>query len=168
MSAPLPCATWATVVAAGVNDRLDFSRNASPRFGRPPDVALLRQDVMRALDGSLHLADVLAAKERDYGELPASGTASGDAEAKVLWFDDEATGAVVLELRTTDRIGLLYRVVAALERNAATLRWARVVTLGRSVVDSFGLIGPSAPGGSPLVPPEVRERLERAVLSAAR
>jgi [protein-PII] uridylyltransferase len=146
---------------------------ASPRFGRPPDVALVRQDLTRALDGSLHLADALTAKERDYGELPAPGTGFGDVETKVLWFDDEATGAVVLELRTTDRIGLLYRVVGALESNAVTIRWARVVTLGSSVVDSFGLTGPSAPGGSPVLDSpglaaEVRERLELAVLSAAR
>jgi [protein-PII] uridylyltransferase len=141
------------------------SFTASPRFGRPPDVALLRQDLMRALDGSLRLADALAAKERDYGEPPASGTGFGDVETKVLWFDDEATGAVVLELRTTDRIGLLHRVVAALEDNAVIVRWARVVTLGSSVVDSFGLTGP---GGPSALPPEVREQVELAVLSAAR
>ena len=57
----------------------------------------------------------------------------------MLWFDDEATGAVVLELRGTDRIGLLHRVAAALEGGDADLRWARVATLGASVVDSFGL-----------------------------
>jgi [protein-PII] uridylyltransferase len=144
---------------------------ASPRFGRPPDAALLRQDLVRALDGSLQLADALVAKERDYGEPPASGTGFGDVETKVLWCDDEATGAVVLELRTTDRIGLLHRVVAALESNAVTVRWARVVTLGSSVVDSFGLTslgGPSAPGGHTALPPEVREQVELAVLSAAR
>ncbi|MGH3719023.1 MAG: [protein-PII] uridylyltransferase [Pseudonocardiaceae bacterium] len=137
----------------------------SPRFGRSPDVALLRQDVMRAMDATLALADALVAKERDYGETPASDTAFGAVETKVLWFDDEATGAVVLELRTTDRIGLLHRVAAALGSNAVAVRWARVVTLGSSVVDSFGLTGP---GGHGALPPEVREQVELAVLSAAR
>jgi [protein-PII] uridylyltransferase len=150
---------------------------ASPRFGRPPDVALLRQDLVRALDGSLQLSDALAAKERDYGESPASGTGFGDVETRVLWFDDEATGAVVLELRTTDRIGLLYRVAAALESTAVAVRWARIVTLGSSVVDSFGLTGPngsnapsgsSIPGGPGVLPPRVRKQVELAVLSAAR
>ncbi|MEO7194009.1 MAG: [protein-PII] uridylyltransferase [Pseudonocardiaceae bacterium] len=142
----------------------------SPRFGRPPDAALLRQDVIRALEGTLALADALAAKERDYGTTAASETGFGDAEAKVLWFDDEATGAVVLELRTTDRIGLLYRVAAVLESNAVAVRWARVATLGSSVVDSFGLTGPTSPGSpsSPSeLPPEVREQVQLAVLSAA-
>ncbi|MGQ0718281.1 MAG: [protein-PII] uridylyltransferase [Pseudonocardiales bacterium] len=133
----------------------------SPRFGRPPDVALLRQDLVRALDGSLQLADRLAAKERDYGETPAS-----DIETKVLWFDDEATAAVILELRTTDhRIGLLYRVAAALESSAVTVRWARVVTLGSSVVDSFCITGSD---GHSALASQARELVERAVLNAAR
>ena len=144
------------------------SFTVSPRFGRPPDVALLRQDLARALDGSLQLADALAVKERDYGETPGSGAGLSDVETKVLWFDYEATGAVVLELRTTDRIGLLHRVAAALESNAVTIRWARISTLGGSAVDSFGLMGfggHGAPDGHPALSPEARERIERAVLS---
>lgn len=86
----------------------------------------------------------------------------------MLWCDDEATGAVVLELRTTDRIGLLHRVIAALESNAVTVRWARVVTLGSSVVDSFGLTGLDGSSDHTALPPEVREQVELAVLSAAR
>jgi [protein-PII] uridylyltransferase len=132
----------------------------SPRFGRPPDVALLRQDLVRALDGSLQLADRLAAKERDYGE-----TGFHEIETRVLWFDDEATGAVILELRTTDRIGLLHRVAAALESGAVTVRWARIATLGSSVVDSFCITGSD---GHSALPPQARELVERAVLSAAR
>ncbi|HEX2297462.1 MAG TPA: HD domain-containing protein, partial [Pseudonocardiaceae bacterium] len=137
----------------------------SPRFGRAPDAALLRQDLIRALDGSLRLADRLAAKERDYGESADPATPSIDAGAKVLWFDDEATGAVVLELRATDRIGLLYRVAAALEGSGTTVHWARVVTWGSSVVDSFGL---TCPGGDGTMTPQVRRKVECAVLSAAR
>jgi [protein-PII] uridylyltransferase len=153
------------------------SFTVSPRFGRLPDVALLRQDLMRALDGSLLLADALAAKERDYGEGFTSATEVAGTASKVLWIDDEATGAVILELRTTDRIGLLYRVAAALESNAVIVRWARVATLGTSVVDSFCLNVPAADGVRPghsvsdgrvALPPEVRDRVERAVLSAAR
>ncbi|MGH3768873.1 MAG: [protein-PII] uridylyltransferase [Pseudonocardiaceae bacterium] len=168
------------------------SFTVSPRFGRLPDVALLRQDLGRALDGSLSLERALAAKERDYGETSAStpesaagragnhtdagragnqtdagraGNQTDDAETKLLWFDDEATGAVVLELRTTDRIGLLHRVAAALENNAVVVRWARIATLGTSVVDSFCLTSADAPGG---LAPEARERIEHAVLSVAR
>ncbi len=98
----------------------------SPRFGALPDPALLREQLGRAVDGSLPLAARLDAKERDYA------TAAGEpARPQVLWFDDEATGAVVLELRASDRIGLLYRVASALEACRADVRWARLATPGR-------------------------------------
>ena len=84
----------------------------------------------------------------------------------MLWFDDEATGAVVVELRGTDRIGLLHQVAAALEECRVDLRWARVATLGASVVDSFGLAGPGR-GGPPRARRE-RRRIEQAMLAAAR
>jgi [protein-PII] uridylyltransferase len=155
------------------------SFTVSPRFGRLPDITLLRQDLVRALDGSLSLAAALAAKERDYGETAASPSSVGspEAETRVLWFDDEATGAVVLELRTADRIGLLYRVAAALEGSEVTVRWARIATLGHSVVDSFCLTAsdahsiPAAQDSSKdhvILPPTTRARIERAVLGAAR
>jgi [protein-PII] uridylyltransferase len=78
----------------------------------------------------------------------------------VLWFDDEATGAVVLELRGTDRIGLLHRVAAALEDCGADVLWAKASTLGASVVDAFGLAGDGLERAQ-------RQRIEQAVLRAA-
>ncbi|MCG8928395.1 [protein-PII] uridylyltransferase [Lentzea sp. CC55] len=125
----------------------------SPRFGSLPDAALLREQLTRAVEGSLPLADELAAKERDYGGPPLDPP-----PARVLWFDDEATGAVVLELRAADRIGLLHRVAGALEQCGVDVRWARVSTLGATVVDSFSIAGADLD----------RRRIERAVLDAAR
>ena len=109
----------------------------TPRFGGFPDPALLRSDLARVLDGSLALDEALARKERDYAPRGVGG--EPPAPARVLWFDDEATGAVVMELRGTDRIGLLHRVAAALAGCDVGLRWARVSTLGASVVDAFCL-----------------------------
>jgi [protein-PII] uridylyltransferase len=142
----------------------------SPRFGGLPDPALLRAELGRVLDGTLALDEALARKERDYAPtLPPGETA---APARVLWFDDEATGGVVLELRATDRIGMLHRVAAALEGCGADVRWARVATLGASVVDSFGLASvsaPDAPGDPEEVPSATRRRaVEQAVLAATR
>ncbi|MHA6793248.1 [protein-PII] uridylyltransferase [Pseudonocardia bannensis] len=135
----------------------------SPRFGGLPDPALVRADLVRVLDGSLRLSEALARKERDYA--PAAPPAESVPPPRVLWFDDEASGAVVLELRGTDRIGLLHRVAAALEGCGVDLRWARVATLGASVVDSFGVAGPGADGA---LPRGERRRVEQAVLAAAR
>jgi [protein-PII] uridylyltransferase len=132
----------------------------SPRFGGLPDAALLRAELGRVLDGTLALGEALARKERDYAPTLPPGEVA--APARVLWFDDEVTGGVVLELRTTDRIGMLHRVAAALEECDAQVRWARVATLGSSVVDSFGLLcrreeGPTA---------QRRKEIESAVLAA--
>ena len=102
-------------------------------------------------------------KERDYA--PLNPTVDRPPPARVLWFDDEATGAVVVELRGTDRIGLLHQVAAALEECRVDLRWARVATLGASVVDSFGL---AVPGPGIDLGPAERRRIEQAMLAAAR
>jgi [protein-PII] uridylyltransferase len=130
----------------------------SPRFGDLPDPALLREQLARAVDGSLPLAAKLDAKERDY-----AGSAGEPARPRVLWFDDEATGAVVLELRASDRIGLLYRVASALEASQADVRWARLATPGATVVASFCLTS----GGLPDLPADLRRRIESSVLAAA-
>jgi [protein-PII] uridylyltransferase len=133
----------------------------APRFGSLPDPALLRESLVRAVDGSLPLAEQLARKERDYA---GSFEVDDAPPPRVLWFDDEATGAVVMELRTHDRIGLLHRVAAALESCDVDIRWAKAATLGRSVVDSFCLV----PTGGATVDAPARHRIEHAVLTAAR
>jgi [protein-PII] uridylyltransferase len=128
----------------------------SPRFGSMPDVALLREQFTRVVDGTLPLAEKLAAKERDYGGPPQDPP-----PPRVLWFDDEASGAVVLELRAADRIGLLHRVAGALEDCGADVRWARVATLGGTVVDSFSVTAAADLDAA------LRRTVERAVLAAA-
>lgn len=138
-----------------------FSFTVTPRFGGLPDPALLRSDLVRVLEGGLALDEALARKERDYA--PSQPGGEDPAPPRVLWFDDEATGAVVMELRGTDRLGLLHRVAAALAECGAPLRWARVSTLGASVVDAFCL---DAPRGG--LDHAERRRVELAVLAAAR
>jgi [protein-PII] uridylyltransferase len=133
----------------------------SPRFGRMPDPAMLRDDLVRVLDGTLDLAEALARKERDYARPVGL---EEQVRPRVLWFDDEATGAVVMELRGSDRIGLLHRIAAALESCGADVRWAKVETLGSSVVDSFCLVEVD---GEASLPRAVRRRIEQAVLAAA-
>lgn len=136
--------------------------DASPRFGSPPDPALLREKVTRAVNGQMALAEGLATKEKDYGD---SMMPLPPAAPRVLWFDDETAGehTSLLELRAADRIGLLYRVAGALRACDAHVIWARVATLGASCVDSFAII---PVGGDPATP-EWRKRVEKAVLAAA-
>lgn len=109
--------------------------SVSARFGELPDPALLNADLRRVLTGSLPLAERLRAKETSY----RAGAAVPDGPARLLWFDDEATDATVLEVRTRDAIGLLHRLTAALERCRVDVRSARISSLGSFVVDAFYL-----------------------------
>jgi [protein-PII] uridylyltransferase len=106
-----------------------------PRFGSLPDPLLLRTELARALDGDPGLADRLRAKERAYARSAAGPRSS--APPVVLWFDDEATDATVVEIRTSDSIGLLCRLTAALERCQLDVRSARVSSTAGAVVDAF-------------------------------
>ena len=139
------------VRAASIRTHAGMAVNAfvvEPRFGELPEAAIVRNDLARAMDGSLALADRLAAKERSY----ARGTLPTRRPSSVHWFDDAATDATVLELRADDAIGLLYRVTAALERLGLDVRSARVSSLGGSVVDAFYLTtrdGRADPAGRP-------------------
>jgi [protein-PII] uridylyltransferase len=105
-----------------------------PRFGRLPDSAVVRGDLASALSGQLPLAQRLREKERAYRSGPPEGARR---PPSVLWFDDAATDATVVEFRGDDSIGLLCRVTAALERCGLDIRSARVSSLGGSVVDAF-------------------------------
>ena len=78
----------------------------------------------------------MRAKESTYrraGEQPT------EVAPRLLWFDDEATDATVLEVRTRDAIGLLHWVTAALERCRVDIRSARISSLGAHVMDAFYL-----------------------------
>jgi [protein-PII] uridylyltransferase len=140
----------------------------SPRFGAPPQAGLLRQELIRALAGELDLLEILTAKEDEARESQrvAAEEERGDAvpvlyaqaPPRVLWFDTAVPGEVILELRAEDRLGLLCRLAAAFDTCGADVRWAKVTTLGSSVVDSFCLdVGDHDTRAS-------REEVERAIL----
>jgi [protein-PII] uridylyltransferase len=149
------------VHAASVRGHQDVAVDVftvSPRFGRLPDRALLREQLQRAVDGSLPLAEKITAKENDYAQAGADAP-----EPRALWFDDEATGAAVLEVRSADRIGLLYRVAAALDDSVADVRWARLSTPGATAIGAYCL---TVDHGRP--DDEARGRIAASVLAAIR
>ncbi|WP_433683676.1 [protein-PII] uridylyltransferase [Nocardia sp. CA-119907] len=127
----------------------------SPKFGDPPDVGLLRQELIRATAGDLDLHALLAKRERE--ATGARPSPYAQARPRVIW-SANPTGQLVLELRAEDRIGLLSRLAAAFAECGADVRWAKVVTMGSAVVDAFGL---------DLVEdtPERRETVEKAILA---
>lgn len=65
---------------------------------------------------------------------------------------------MVVQIRSTDRTGLLARLTAVFERDGVDISWAKVTTLGSSVVDLFGISGPALTSGDVET---VRAELER-------
>ena len=61
-----------------------------------------------------------------------------------------------MEIRTADRTGLLAVLTAVFERAGVDIYWAKIVTLGSSVVDVFAV---------PELPAATREALERELVA---
>src|SRR3546814_3188574 len=71
------------------------------------------------------------------------------------WSSDVCSSdLVVAEIRATDRAGLLAVLTRVFERAGVDIAWAKVTTLGSSVVDTFGIVLPADDG-------TVRQELER-------
>jgi [protein-PII] uridylyltransferase len=147
------------VRSASIRTHAGMAVNAfvvEPRFGTMPDPTVIRGDLARAIDGTLPLAERLAAKERAYDRVGIERRPS-----RLLWLDDDATDATVLELRADDGIGLLYRVTAALEESGVDIRAARVSSMAGAVVDAFYLT--TSDGAA--VPEPARAAIESALTS---
>jgi [protein-PII] uridylyltransferase len=131
----------------------------SPRFGSAPDWRLVRDDLRAALEGSLPLAERLSERERAY----TGNTISHAVPPKVLFFDDAAESATVVEVRAHDALGLLYRIGRALDACRLDVRTARVSTLGAEAVDAFYVVNADGQKISDLAE---RGRIEAAILEA--
>ncbi|WP_040791441.1 [protein-PII] uridylyltransferase [Nocardia paucivorans] len=105
----------------------------SPTFGDPPEAGLLRQELVRAMGGGLDVRAALDARERETFGV----SRFAQAEPRILWSETSVAGQVILQLRAEDRLGLLSRLSAVLADCGADVRWAKVVTMGSAVVDSF-------------------------------
>ncbi|MBH1933988.1 [protein-PII] uridylyltransferase [Streptomyces sp. AV19] len=135
-------------------------------YGELPEAARLRNDLVRALDGSLDVAGRLAEREAAYA---GTGTGAGRRRGtvpppSVTVAEGGSRSATVLEVRAEDGPGLLHRIGRALEGAGVWVRSAYVSTLGGSVVDAFYVTGV---GGEPLgesAAGEVAGAVERALV----
>ncbi|GAC1324336.1 MAG: [protein-PII] uridylyltransferase [Mycobacteriales bacterium] len=129
-----------------------------PRFGALPEPARVRDDLRAALEGRLYLVDRLAERERAYDSEPSTW-----APPRVLWLDDVAETATVIEVRAHDRLGVLHRIACALESCGLDVRSARLSSVGVEVIDAFYVVDPA---GQKVPPGAVRDQVEQAVLAA--
>ena len=125
----------------------------SPHFGSPPAAELLRQQLILALDGELDVMASLDRRDRDAAQhgttragevLAAVPINHAAAPPRILWSEGAQPGELVVQIRSTDRAGLLARLTAVFERDGVDIAWAKVTTLGSSVVDLFGIVVPAA------------------------
>ncbi|MCV7099101.1 [protein-PII] uridylyltransferase [Mycobacterium palustre] len=121
----------------------------SPHFGSPAAAELLRQQFVGALAGDI---DVLAMVKQRSDE--AASSRAGEVQAgvpvtrstappHVVWLDTAGDGRLILEVRATDRPGLLALLTRALERAGADIGWAKVHTFGSTAADVFCVELPS-------------------------
>ncbi len=129
-----------------------------PEFGTPAPVERLREDVHRAVSGTLDVAARLAEREAHQAVRPASATPP----PRVDVVPSASRSSTVLEVRAHDRPGLLHRIGASLAACSVDVRSALVSTLGSDAVDVFYVVGPD---GAPLA--EERARAVALELRAA-
>jgi [protein-PII] uridylyltransferase len=120
-----------------------------PERDHEPRAEALRNDIARALAGDLDLTTRLATRDasRRMPVVPPP-------PARVDVVPAASETATVVEVRASDRPGLLYRLGRSLALMGVDIRAARVVTLGAEAVDVFYLQGAT---GDPLDDGAARE-----------
>jgi [protein-PII] uridylyltransferase len=160
------------VHSASVNSHRGSAINAfvvSPLFGSPPSAGLLRQQFILALDEELDVIGTLLAREREAAQYPT--TRAGEilaavpanhvpAPPRILWSEGSAPGEMIVQIRSIDRPGLLARLTAVFERDGVDIGWAKVTTLGSSVLDAFGITA-AGTGSDGAGRTALRDELER-------
>jgi [protein-PII] uridylyltransferase len=99
-----------------------------------PRAEALRNDIARALDGDLDVTQRLSSRDASRRQPAVPPPA-----ARVDVVTAASETATVVEVRASDRSGLLYRLGRALALMGVNIRGARVVTLGAEAVDVFYL-----------------------------
>jgi len=128
-----------------------------PAFRAEPDPARVEDDVRRALDGRLDVEPRLAERARLYAGRPVDPV-----HTRVLFDDAASRDATVVEVRTADAPGVLYRIALAIADCGLDVRSARMSTLGHEVVDAFYVVDAA---GGPVTDVALREGVERALLA---
>ena len=128
-------------VTGGSEPTLRVHALVATDFGSPVEAALLRPEVLRAVERGLTAPQRAALRRRERADdLPAQ------APPTVRIADRRDGPGLLVEVRTENRPTLLGRVVAALTDAGAQLDWAVVRTRGAAVEDVFAVtVGGVAP-----------------------
>lgn len=119
-------------------------------FASAPTADKLRSDIDAALQGKANLENRLAERAKAYDQLPSIAVPPAIVET----FPDASSAATVLEVRSHDRVGLLFRIGDAVTRSRVDIRSAIVTTLGAEAIDTLYVLEIS---GEQLTPERARE-----------
>ncbi|MBO3676817.1 [protein-PII] uridylyltransferase [Streptomyces sp. NEAU-YJ-81] len=157
----LPSELDAAGAAAGV---LLLSWRVAAEYGSLPQAARLRNDLLRALDGSLDIVARLAEREAAYRKYPRRRGVHAP-PPRVTVAPGSSQLATVIEVRAQDAPGLLHRIGRALEDTGVAVRSAHASTLGANAVDAFYVTDSSGAPLKPMHAAEVAQKVERALTS---
>jgi [protein-PII] uridylyltransferase len=117
-----------------------------------PDVtdSKLHQLISDALLDSSDVEEKLLARAKAYASIPTIPVPDPEVEI----FTDAATDATVIEVRSHDRPGLLFRIGAAITQSKIDIRSAIVTTLGAEAIDTLYVTELT---GGPLTPERAKE-----------
>ena len=124
------------------------------------DWARFETNLAKVLDGRLALEARLAQRARAYKTAPLRREAE-QVTTQVTVHNDASDAASVVEVRTGNAVGVLYRIARAFLDLHLDIRHAKVQTLGDEVVDSFYVVDQR---GEKLTGEERLAELRRAVL----
>ena len=93
----------------------------------------LRAEIERAFNDATHIEAKLIARAEAYATIPAIPVPDPVVEI----FNDGATEATIIEVRSHDRPGLLFRIGAGITQSKIDIRSAIVTTLGAEAIDTL-------------------------------
>lgn len=95
--------------------------------------ASLHSFISEALKDPSTVEERLIARAKDYAQIPTIPVPDPEVEI----FTDAATDATIIEVRSHDRPGLLFRIGAAITQSKIDIRSAIVTTLGAEAIDTL-------------------------------
>ena len=100
-----------------------------------PDVSAeyLRREIESAYKDATHIEEKLIARAEAYASTPSIPVPDPIVEI----FNDGATEATIIEVRSHDRPGLLFRIGAGITQSRVDIRSAIVTTLGAEAIDTL-------------------------------
>jgi len=93
----------------------------------------LRNEIAKAYEDPTHVEERLLARDKAYASIPSVPVPAPE----VVFFNDAATDATVIEVRSHDRPGLLFRIGSAITHAKVDIRSAIVTTLGAEAIDTL-------------------------------